>query len=431
MSTLFPSRRSREPDRDVIAQVPLAGQAFGDGVPEELAIEVDANGSPVTIAAASWLICFVPGLRRQWWHRFADSRHKHVFALRAVGDGTWLLVEPWWTRMMVNVLSIDEATKFLRWAAVGDILQVRESIPGRGSQMRGWSNCSVQMSYLLGRSYWTWTPNGLYRRLLREPDTLRVDASDLLRKHFQLVANKTVNSTLRAISRRRDEPLDATLQALGTGVMAAMTSASAIGLYKAAVSDSTRFKDAADIFWSLGPGRAIGRVRDALEDASRRGEIEVDDCHFAALQFMAMLRGNLYLEIVFGLRAAPGPGEIGDHVRSAVAVFLRGARPASRKGDDGASLAVAGEACRSALEVPPSAALTAAGLIREIGESAREIVSGDEWLHVAHWAEGVWRGYSDCTGLPWEQAAPRIQEVWKAMAQSDTASTRAAGVVRE
>jgi hypothetical protein len=420
MNALFP--RSLEPGDDPVARISqFPDLLLGDGVPEELAIEVDGNGSPVTMEAATWLICFVPGLRRQWWHRFADARHKHVFALREVGDGTWLLVEPWWTRMMVNVLTVDEATKFLRWAAVGDILQVRESIPGRGSQMRGWSNCSVQMAYLLGRSYRTWTPNGLYRRLLREPDTRRVDASALLKKHFQFVANATVNTTLRAIARRRDESLDATLLALGTGVMTAMTSASATGLYKVAVSDSTRFKDAAEMFWALGPGRAIGRVREALEDARHRGEIDVDDCHVAALQFMAMLRGNLYLEIVFGLRGAPGASEIGDHVRSVVSVFLHGARPAIGDGGDG----------HCVREISPLQALSAAGLIREIGESAREIINGDDWQQVAGWAEGVWRGYSDCTGLPWEQASSRIHEVWKATGYADRSSTSGAALVRE
>ncbi|MCC8364645.1 hypothetical protein LK996_16360 [Lysobacter sp. A6] len=143
-------------------------------------IEVDAHGSPVTVEAATWLVCFVPGLQRQWWHRFAHARHKHVFALRPLDDGTWLLVEPWWTRMMVNVLTLDQATKFLRWGARGDVLKVCERIPGRGSQMRGWANCSVLVSYMLGRCYWTWTPNGLYRRLKAEPEVVSVNVDAYL-----------------------------------------------------------------------------------------------------------------------------------------------------------------------------------------------------------------------------------------------------------
>ena len=110
---------------------------------ETVDIEIDANGSPVTLEAADWLVCFVPGLRKQWWHGLVNAKHKHVFAMRMVDENTWLIMEPWWTRNMVNVLSFEQAVQYLRWAAAGDIIKVREAVPGRGSQTRGWSNCAV------------------------------------------------------------------------------------------------------------------------------------------------------------------------------------------------------------------------------------------------------------------------------------------------
>jgi hypothetical protein len=153
-------------------------------------IDIDANGSPVTIPEAHWLVCFVPGLKPQWWHRFASARHKHVFALRMLDQERWLLVEPWWTRLMVNVLTFDQAIKFLRWGAAGDILRVREAIPGRGCQARGWANCAVLVSFMLGRSYWTWTPHGLYRRLKAEADTESVELPHFLSECVRSAANE-------------------------------------------------------------------------------------------------------------------------------------------------------------------------------------------------------------------------------------------------
>jgi len=149
-----------------------------EDVSNDLAIEVDTNGSPVSLPAAQWFVCFVPGLRKQWWHPFTNTRHQHVFAIRRVGDDCWLLVEPWWSRMLVSVLTLDQAVGFLRWGATGDILQVREAIPGCGNQVRGWSNCAVLIGFLLGRAYWTWTPHGLYRRLMAEHDTHPVDLTE-------------------------------------------------------------------------------------------------------------------------------------------------------------------------------------------------------------------------------------------------------------
>jgi hypothetical protein len=123
-------------------QVPSRLKLVGDALPD-LANSIDQNGSPVTLDPADWFICFVPGLRRQWWHRFVHHKHKHVFAMRPMSTGSWLLVAPWWSRMMVTVLAPADAVKFLRWGATGDILRVREAIPGKASQLRGWSNCAV------------------------------------------------------------------------------------------------------------------------------------------------------------------------------------------------------------------------------------------------------------------------------------------------
>jgi hypothetical protein len=156
-------------------------------VPPDLASIADENGSPVTVDPVDWYICFVPGLRRQWWHRFVHRKHKHVFAMRPMSNGSWLLVEPWWSRMMVTILAPADAVKFLKWGATGDILRVREAIPGQASQLRGWSNCAVLTAFVLGRSSWAWTPHGLYRELLREKETRHVNVEQLLIDHFASV----------------------------------------------------------------------------------------------------------------------------------------------------------------------------------------------------------------------------------------------------
>jgi len=143
-------------------------------------LELDAYGSPVPIEAGNWLICFVPGLQKQWWQPFVHRVHKHVFAMRPAGPDAWTLFEPWWHRMLVATITSEQARKFLLWGARGDVLLVRESIPGHGSQVRGWMTCATLISYLLGRHYWVWTPHGLYKLLLREPNICRVDVSSLL-----------------------------------------------------------------------------------------------------------------------------------------------------------------------------------------------------------------------------------------------------------
>lgn len=150
------------------------------GATQKIVLDVDQYGSPVSLKEACWFVCFVPGLRKQWWHCLVLGSHKHVFAMRPEPSGMWTLFEPWWRRLMNVSLSAEQARDFLAWASIGDVLLVREMIPGRGSQFRGWANCAVLVSFLLGRGYKTWTPRGFYRCLIRERGVRRINISLLL-----------------------------------------------------------------------------------------------------------------------------------------------------------------------------------------------------------------------------------------------------------
>jgi hypothetical protein len=290
-----------------------------------LALEIDSDGSPVTVPAAEWFVCFVPGLQRQWWHRFASAGYQHVFAIRMLDDGRWILFEPWWTRMLLTVLTLDEAVKFLRWGATGDILQVREAVPGHGNQVRGWANCAVLTAFLLGRSYRTWTPHGLYRRLKAERDVRRVDLAQWLADHVRRVAAHNADRALEALEAGEGQSLRTALLHLGSSIMSALMSRSSVALYKLAVSESSRFGDAANAYWEEAPRRAIEAVCKVLQQAQLRGEINIPDPALAARQFVAMLRGDIHLEILFGLRECPDPTEIHCRVRSTVDLLLDGA----------------------------------------------------------------------------------------------------------
>src|SRR5690606_5268303 len=75
-----------------------------------------------------------------------------------------------------------------------------------------------------------------------------------------------------------------------------------IGVYRAIMAEALRFPDLARAFYDRGPGRAAIRLAEVLEEAKERGEIDVDDCGLAADQFAGMLRDNIHLQVVLGLR---------------------------------------------------------------------------------------------------------------------------------
>jgi AefR-like transcriptional repressor, C-terminal domain len=294
------------------------------GVPVDLSNGLDRDGALVTVPPSEWFICFVPGLQKQWWHRFVNAKHKHVFAMRPTDSASWILVEPWWTRLMVTLLPSDDAVKLLRWGACGDILRVREEIPGHGNQARGWSNCAVLSSFVLGRASHTWTPHGLYLQLCRESDTKHEDVEELLVEQFNRMVGKASAVALRLDPDVIAAPLETVLTRLGRDITSAFMDPSILQLGRTAVVEAERFPRAARVFSESGMKPTIATLTRILQDASNRGDIKVQSCQQAASEFIAMLRGNIHLEALMELREPPSAAEVDARVSAVVNIFLRG-----------------------------------------------------------------------------------------------------------
>ncbi|WP_084029485.1 TetR/AcrR family transcriptional regulator C-terminal domain-containing protein [Bradyrhizobium sp. LMTR 3] len=307
-------------------EIPSGLKIVGD-VPPDLANSIDEDGSLVTVDAADWIVCFVPGLRRQWWHRFVHHRHKHVFAMRPTGTGSWLLVEPWWTRMMVTILPPADAVRFLRWGATGDILRVREAVPGKASQIRGWSNCAVLSAFLLGRSSWAWTPHGLYRQLLREKSTRRENVQQLLADQFTKVVSHYSSNALSVSADQLSLPLRELLIIIGRNLLETMMTPSLLEVCYTAILEADRYPDATLAYAQHGPKPAIAVLTKILAQAKAAGEVDLADCEAGARQFLGMLHGNVHLEAVLQLGEIPTLSQIDLRARTAVKVFLDGAKP--------------------------------------------------------------------------------------------------------
>jgi hypothetical protein len=297
------------------------------GVPKDLANATDENGSLVTLEPVDWIVCFVPGLRRQWWHPFVNRRHKHVFAMRPTTGGNWLLVEPWWSRMMVTILTPAEAVRFLRWGDTGDILRVREAIPGSGNQFRGWSNCAALISFVLGRSSWTWTPHGLYRQLLRESATRVESVEQLLVDQFTNVVSQHSASALSVGADQLSLPLRELLTIIGRNLLQAMMTRALLEICYTAILEADRYPRSTRIYAKHGPEPAIKALAKILEEATKSGEVDLSDCEAGARQFLAMLQGNVHLQAVLKVGDRPTPAELDLRARAAVKMFLDGAKP--------------------------------------------------------------------------------------------------------
>jgi AcrR family transcriptional regulator len=134
-----------------------------------------------------------------------------------------------------------------------------------------------------------------------------------------------VLSTL-AIEEIEGHNLRETLTAFGQRLMGGYMSPTLIGIYRMAITEANRFPELVKSFYEQGPGRATSQLARVLESAKKRGEIRVDDCPRVAGHFVGMIRDNLHLQVVLGLRPPPSNKEMQAAVASAVEVFLNGIR---------------------------------------------------------------------------------------------------------
>lgn len=123
-----------------------------------------------------------------------------------------------------------------------------------------------------------------------------------------------------------DRDLDGTLMEFGRRLLDIYMSSRLIGVLRTVMAEASRFPELARAFYEKGPGRASVRLTEVLEAAQARGEIDVPDCRMAADHFVGMVRDNLHLQVLLGLRAPPNPEEAETLIASVVSTFLDGVR---------------------------------------------------------------------------------------------------------
>ncbi len=95
-------------------------------------------------------------------------------------------------------------------------------------------------------------------------------------------------------------------------------------MYRIVVAEAPRFPELGRIFYDSGPTIMIDRIASLLRRATDRGLLKVRDPRIAAIQFISLVRGELHLTRVLGLkRASKNPA---DYIEASVDLFLAGYR---------------------------------------------------------------------------------------------------------
>lgn len=146
---------------------------------------------------------------------------------------------------------------------------------------------------------------------------------------FAAIVTENASRALAALSpvEMRGRNLEDTLVLFGRRYLEILMTPATLALYRTIVAEGVRFPELSQVFFENGPGRSAARLATVLEEFREKGELDIKDIARAAEHFIGMLRDDLHLKTVLGLRPPPGPAEIEASAQQATRIFLDGCRP--------------------------------------------------------------------------------------------------------
>jgi len=118
-------------------------------------------------------------------------------------------------------------------------------------------------------------------------------------------------------------PIAEVLTELAENYLAIICSDWAVQTYRVIVAEAIRSPQLARIFYEAGPALGLKRLDAYLQDARERGLVQIDDCEFAAGEFLSLCRGHQHFMYVLNLEACPTPEQIKVQAKHAVSLFLK------------------------------------------------------------------------------------------------------------
>jgi AcrR family transcriptional regulator len=118
----------------------------------------------------------------------------------------------------------------------------------------------------------------------------------------------------------RDVPI--TLQEFGEAYIAIICRPGGGSAIRTVMSIAERMPEVGKRYYDRALEKIINRLASYIEVHVARGELAIDDCQFAASQFMLMCQASLFLPFIFQAAPAPSPDRIKQVVSSAVRMFL-------------------------------------------------------------------------------------------------------------
>lgn len=103
-----------------------------------------------------------------------------------------------------------------------------------------------------------------------------------------------------------------------------ITSKEACAVHKICVFESTTYPQVSEMFYKAGPLRVTNEVTLLMAKLHQQKILAIENPKQAALQFLNMMKGELWMQTEFNIKDRISPEEVEKYLRDSVAFFIRG-----------------------------------------------------------------------------------------------------------
>lgn len=118
-------------------------------------------------------------------------------------------------------------------------------------------------------------------------------------------------------------PIHDVIHELGRHLTELLMSDDAIGMYRACIAEAGQHDGIATMFWKFGPERLTHRFTNYLQHQNEAGKLHIENPHFAAQQFLSMVKGEAYMRRSLGQTDDHNLEELPDYLDSCIKLFAK------------------------------------------------------------------------------------------------------------
>lgn len=116
-------------------------------------------------------------------------------------------------------------------------------------------------------------------------------------------------------------PIHKVLTELGRHLTDLLMSDDAIGMFRVCISEAGQRDGIATLYWKAGPERLTHRFTHYLQHQKDTGKLQIEQPHFAAQQFLSMLKGEAFMRRALGQVDDHNLEQLPDYLESCISLF--------------------------------------------------------------------------------------------------------------